>query len=118
MASGSEKRQRQKGLRLRLTDAERAAIEAAAEQAGLSLASYARGVLLDAPPPKQARRAPADKVELARLVAQIGKVGSNMNQLAHAANAGAQVDAVALAEALGELSVIREMIRAALGRGP
>ncbi|MBF0562025.1 MAG: plasmid mobilization relaxosome protein MobC, partial [Alphaproteobacteria bacterium] len=77
MASGSETRQRQNSLRVRLTDAERTALDGAAERAGLSLASYARQVLLAAPPPRQARRPPVEKAELGRLVAQIGKIGSN-----------------------------------------
>jgi uncharacterized protein (DUF1778 family) len=116
MTSGSEKRQRQKALRVRLTDAERAALDEAAEQAGLSLASYARQALLGAPPPRQARRPPVAKAELARVLAQLGKVGSNLNQLAHAANVGAAVDGVALAAELGELAAVRAALFAALGR--
>jgi hypothetical protein len=116
MASGSEKRQRQKALRVRLTDDERAALDAASDRAGLSLASYARQVLLAAPPPRQARRPPVEKADLARVLAHIGKVGSNLNQLAHLGNAGAGVDGVALAAELGELAVVRAAIMAALGR--
>lgn len=118
MASGSEKRQRQKALRLRLTDDEQATIADAAERAGLSLASYARQALLAAPPPRQVRRPPVEKVELARLVAHIGKIGSNLNQLAHIGNAGGVVDGVALAAELGELALVRAAIYAALGRDP
>jgi hypothetical protein len=116
MTSGSETRQRQKSLRVRLTDAERAALDEAAERAGLSLASYARQVLLAVPPPRQARRPPVERVELARLNAHIGKIGSNLNQLAHAGNVGAAVDGVALAAELGELALVRAAIFAALGR--
>ncbi|MEY2853172.1 MAG: hypothetical protein RL030_304 [Pseudomonadota bacterium] len=116
MTSGSETRRRQKGLRVRLTEAERAALDVAAEQAGLSRASYARQVLLAVPPPRQARRPPVERVELARLLAHIGKVGSNLNQLAHLGNAGAAVDGAALAAELAELATVRQAIRAALGR--
>jgi hypothetical protein len=116
MTSGSENRQRQKSLRVRLTDAERAALDDAAERAGLSLASYARQVLLAAPPPRQSRRPPVEKAEMARLLAHIGKVGSNLNQLAHLGNTGAAVDGTALAAGLLELATVSAAIRAALGR--
>jgi hypothetical protein len=116
MTSGSETRQRQKSLRVRLTDAERAALDTASERAELSLAGYARQVLLAAPPPRQSRRPPVEKAELARLLAHIGKVGSNLNQLAHTGNTGAAVDGAALAAELAELATLRKAIRAALGR--
>lgn len=116
MASGSETRQRKKVLLIRLTEAEQAQLVEAADRAGLTLASYARKMLLSAPPPRQGRRPPADKVELGRIVAHLGKIGGNLNQLARAANTGVAVDGVALAEEMGELAVTRALLRAALGR--
>ena len=76
MASGSEQRQRTAHLMVRLTPAERGALDAAAERAGLSLAGYARATLLTAPPVRQARRPPVERAELVRLLAQLGKIGS------------------------------------------
>jgi hypothetical protein len=103
---------------VRLSEPERAALDVAAEAAGLTLSGYIRQVLLAAPPQPKARRPPVEKIELARLNAHIGKVGSNLNQLAHAANAGAAVDGVALAAELGELALVRAAVFAALGRDP
>ena len=100
---------------VRLSEPERHALGEAAEAAGLTLSGYVRRVLLDAPALRKARRPPVEKAELARLVAHIGKVGSNLNQLAHVANAGYAVDGVALAAELGELALVRAAIMAALG---
>ena len=107
---------RVKAVRVRLSAPERATLETAADAAGLTLSGYVRGVVLAAPALRKARRPPVEKVELARVLAQLGKIGSNLNQLAHAGNAGALVDGAALAAALGELGTLRLAILAALGR--
>jgi hypothetical protein len=108
--------ERIKAVRVRLSAPERAALEAAADGAGLTLSGYIRGVVLGAPALRKARRPPVEKIDLARMLAQLGKIGSNLNQLAHAGNAGYAVDAVALAAELGELGTVRGAILAALGR--
>jgi hypothetical protein len=118
VTSGSEKRQRKKLVQIRVSDTELAQLAEAADKAGLTLASYARQLVLAAPPPRQGRRPSADKAELARLVAHLGKIGANLNQIARAGNAGAGVDGVALAEELADLAKARALIRAALGRAP
>ena len=118
MAKPRPSEDRVKAVRVRLSAPERAALEAAADAAGLTLSGYVRRVVLDAPALRKARRPPVEKTELARLVAHIGKVGSNLNQLAHVGNAGAVVDGVALAAELAELANVRAAIRAALGRDP
>jgi hypothetical protein len=118
MAKPRPTEERKAGIRVRLSASERASLEAAAEAAGLTLSGYVRRVLLAAPASGRARRPPVEKAELARLAAHIGKVGSNLNQLAHASNAGATVDGVALAAELAELATVRAAIRAALGREP
>lgn len=118
MTSGSEKRQRNKLVQIRISDAEHTQLAEAADKAGLTLASYARQLVLAAPTPRQGRRPAADKAELGRIVAHLGKIGGNLNQLAHAGNAGAAVDAVALAEELADLERTRALIRVALGRAP
>ncbi|MFZ4859916.1 MAG: plasmid mobilization protein [Desulfuromonadaceae bacterium] len=107
---------RRSGIRARLTVPERERLEAGADAAGLTLSAYVRRVVLAAPVGRRGKRPPEAKAELARLLAQIGKIGSNLNQLAHAANAGAGVDGALLAAELGELEAVRTAIRAALGR--
>ncbi len=86
--SGSETRQRQYHEKFRVTDAERAQIRARADRAGLTVASYIRSTVLDTPPPRQSRRPPVNVVELARVLAALGKLGSNVNQMARVANSG------------------------------
>ena len=104
------------GLRVRLSAHERERLEAGAEAAGLTLSGYVRRMVLAAPASGRAKRPPVEKMELARLLAHIGKVGSNLNQLAHLGNMGIAVDGVALAAELAELAKVRTELRAALGR--
>ena len=117
MASGSEQRQRTAHLMVRLTPAERGALDGAAERAGLSLAGYARATLLTAPPVRQARRPPVERAELVRLLAQLGKIGSNVNQIARVLNSGGDTppELVGVPE---DIATIRAAIMAALGREP
>jgi len=95
---GSETRQRPHVVAVRLTPDERAALEQLAGDHGLSLSDYARSVLLDRRPigttvrrrvPGKAQAALASlSVALSDHTAELNKVGANVNQLAHNANAG------------------------------
>jgi hypothetical protein len=118
MTQGSENRVRQRHLTIRLSPDERAAIETAAERAGLTAGSYARRTLLGAPVPRQGRRPPADRQELSRLVGLFGNLGSNINQIARAANTGDDIDPMELGRALGILKMLRDELLKALGRSP
>jgi hypothetical protein len=91
-------------------------IDQRSEQAGLAAASYARQVLLDAPAPRQVRRPPVERKELARLLGEIGRVGNNLNQLAHTANTGEPTDRRDLLVVLQSLVDVRNAILEALGR--
>jgi len=117
MAGKSEKRQRDALLQVRLTAAERATLDAAAERAGLSLAGYARSTLLSAPPVRQARRPPVERAELARLLAQLGKIGSNVNQIARVLNSDGDTPPE-LAGVPEDIAIMRAAIMAALGWQP
>jgi hypothetical protein len=116
MTHGSEKRVRTKYLTIRLSPEERAQIDAAADRAGFTSASYARQVLLGAPPPRQVRRPPIERRELARLLGELGHVGSNVNQIARRVNTGDGFDGWELRQALGSISLMRGAILSALGR--
>jgi Bacterial mobilisation protein (MobC) len=102
----------------RVTEKERAAIGEAASKAGLAPGSYARGKLLGGNPPRAVRALPIERQALALLLAQIGRVGGNLNQLAKAGNSGLPVNATDVAPALADLRAIRDEIRALLGRKP
>ena len=116
MSHGSEKRVRDKHLTIRFSPEERALVDEAADRAGLTPGSYARQVLLGAPAPRQVRRPPIERRDLARLLGEIGHVGGNLNQIARVANIGEEVDAAELSAMLADLAVVREAILKALGR--
>lgn len=118
MTQGSEKRIRDRILTVRLTAEERAAIDEACEQAGLAAGSYARRALLGAPTPREVRRKPADRRELARILGALGKIGSNINQLAAASNAGVLLYAAEVAAAADAVVEMRDAVMQALGREP
>ena len=118
MSSGSEKRIRDRILTIRLSADEHAAIDAAAERAGLVVGSYARQALLGAPAPRQVRRPIVERKELARILGELGKIGGNLNQLAKAANSGVLVYESDIEGALGGLAKMRDAVLKALGREP
>ena len=116
MSHGSEKRARNRHITIRLSDEERAVIDANAERAGLTAGSYSRQLLLGAPAPRQVRRPPVERVLLAQLLGQVGAAGNNLNQIARALNRGRDLYDGALVEALGQLRDIRNALLNALGR--
>ncbi len=109
---------RAKVFYFRVTEKEHAAIEEDASKAGLAPGSYARVKVLGGSPPRAVRALPIERQALALLLAQIGRVGGNLNQLAKAGNSGLPVDAQDVAPALADLRAIRDDIRALLGRKP
>jgi hypothetical protein len=116
MSHGSETRVRSKHLTIRLSPDERGSIDQAADRSGLTPGSYARQVLLGAPAPRQVRRPPVERRELARLLGELGHVGGNLNQIACDMNFGRGVDARDLKQELHGLGLVREAILKALGR--
>ena len=117
--SGAERRERKRIIGVRVTDDEMAEITAEAERSGLTVASYARSVLLSAPAPRARRRPSIEAEALGRLLGDLGKVGSNLNQIAHHMNAGRnEVSPAAMEAALSEVADIRAAILEAMGRKP
>ena len=102
---------------IRCTEEERVAIKAAADQAGLSVGAYLRATALGSPGPRAVRRPPVERKELARLLGHLGKVGSNINQLAHAYNSVRRIPGVAELEAVRQqIGEMRDALMKALGR--
>jgi hypothetical protein len=105
-------------ISLRCTAKDHAAISAAATKAGLSIGAYLRSLALGSAGPRAVRRPPIERKELARLLGQLGKVGSNINQLARAYNqTGVRPgfpELVAIRQEIGEM---RTALMQALGRG-
>lgn len=73
-------------IAVRCTVTERAAITEKATQAGLAVGAYLRNQALGSPGPRAVRKPPIERKELARLLGWLGKLGSNVNQLAHRFN--------------------------------
>ena len=114
---GSDTRKRTFAVTTRYDPSEFAELDEAASKAGLTRASYQRVQSLSSPKTRSTRRAPIERELLARLLGQLGKIGSNLNQIARAANMGMGVRAE-LAAVLGELRNLIPPLMRALGRAP
>jgi len=83
----------------------------------MTVSAFMRHQLTGTTGPRSVRTPHVDRVELARVLAALGRYGSNVNQLAHAANSGeipARDDLAAAAAATLEM---RDALMKALGRG-
>jgi len=74
--------------------------------------------LLGAAGPRAVKRPPVEKAQLARVLGAIGKLGSNVNQIARALNEGRDAPSLAeLADMRAEIAAMRTAVMTALGRG-
>ena len=112
----SEKRQRSYVAQFRCSDAERAQLEAQAERAGLSPSAYMRHQCLGTAGPRAGRRPPVERAALAQVLAQLGKCGSNLNQIARALNSQGEVRQD-IDEAVADFRAACAAITAMLGKG-
>ena len=111
---GSQQRQRQQGVRARVTPDEYAAIEKRARAAGLSTAAYLRACALGDKGPRSQRRPPVELEQFGKAIAELNKIGGNVNQIAHAVNLGKDPDRILLARMAEELSIaVSALLRAA-----
>jgi len=109
---------RGKFIAVRCSDAEYATITAAAAQAGLSVGAYLRTLALGSPGLRAVRRPPIEKEFLARMLGELGKVGSNVNQMARVLNTtGDRPSWYELSAITSALQETRAAILKALGRG-
>ena len=68
--------------------------------------------------PRAVKRPPVEKAQLARLLGAIGKLGSNVNQIARALNEGRDPPSrEELAAMRADIAAMRAEVMAALGRG-
>jgi len=103
---------------VRCTASEHAALTAAAAQAGLSVGAYLRATTLGSAGPRAVRRPSIEREALARLLGELGKLGSNVNQLARIANtSGDHPEPDTLAEIAGDVRAMRAALMEALSRG-
>jgi len=103
---------------VRCTADEHAALTAAAAQTGLSVGAYLRAMALGNSGPRAVRRPSVEKETLARWLGELGKVGSNVNQLARIANtSGDMPEPDTLADIAADVRAMRDALMKALGRG-
>ncbi len=76
---GSETRKRNQRLTIRFDEVEAAAIKELADRRGLSPGALLRHTLLNVPPGPGVRRPSTDAQAIARILAALGKIGSNLN---------------------------------------
>ena len=80
-------------VNFRLSEEEAAKVMQAAENAGLSLSAYVKKLAVSS----KVKPMVIDREQGKQLIAALGKMGSNLNQIAKVANQGGGVDADALA---------------------
>jgi hypothetical protein len=112
---GSETRKKSFVVTSRYDVDEFTELDDAASRAGLSRASYQRVQSLAEPKTRSTRRAPIERELLARVLGQLGKAGSNLNQVARAVNMSGVEDAEVRAVVVEVRQAAQEVMRA-LGR--
>lgn len=108
---------RSKQLKARFTEAELATITRVSESTGMSVSDILRyGVLRELPPPSRRNVHPVkDRGDLAKLLGAVGRIGNNVNQLAHVANAGSWPESKAIDEAVADIKWMRQALMQSLG---
>jgi hypothetical protein len=101
--SGTQKRQRTFRPSMACTPGEYAQLVIAAERAALSLSSFMRMQCLGTKPPRAARRPPVELMALSQVIGHLGKLGSNVNQIARVLNSGGEIPDGDLKDTLAEL---------------
>ena len=114
----SEKRRAGERVTFRLQPGERTQVEAHADAAQQSLGAYIRSRVLAKPITRGRRRPSVDYAMLSALLAELNKIGSNINQIARHMNMGNLPDVPEVREAQAEHRRLVQAVLDALGRGP
>jgi hypothetical protein len=116
MSSGSQKRKLTARIAVNCTPKQKAGIVAKCAAAGYSPSAFVLNILLGLPLPER-RHPDVDTQMLAKVLAELGKIGSNINQIAHHLNAGRPGDAMegSVDAAMNELLEWRMALMQALG---
>jgi hypothetical protein len=109
---------RSRFIAVRCTPQEHAAIQEAAAKSGLSVGALLRALALGDAGPRAVRRPPIERRELARLLGWLGKLGSNVNQIAKAIHTSRNLPSWSELAAIREdVMQMRAALLKALGRG-
>jgi hypothetical protein len=108
-----------KFIAVRVTVEDRAKIADAAGEAGLSIGAFLRSLALGSAGARAVKRPSVERVELARLLGELGKLGSNVNQIAKAFNSTGRIPTPPeLPLMQTDIMAIRAAVMAALGCEP
>jgi len=113
--AGSERRKRQRVAHLRCNDPEWSALADRAENAGVRVGAYIRMVVFQTKPLRSARRPVKDGKLLALVLAGLGKLGSNVNQMAHSTHLGDPPALERLNAIAQDIRAMRALLMQALG---
>lgn len=104
---------------IRLSTAENQALQAAAEQAGLSVGGFIRAACLGAPGVRAARRPTVEHRLIAHVLGRLGRCGSNLNQLTFIGHMTGELPTRSdLRETVTAVQAMRADLMRALGREP
>jgi Bacterial mobilisation protein (MobC) len=110
---------KEKFIAVRVTVEDRAKIAEAASEAGLSIGALLRSLALGSAGARAVKRPRAERVELARLLGELGKVGSNVNQIAKALNSIGRIPTPQELPAMQtDIAAMRSALMTALGGEP
>jgi hypothetical protein len=102
-------------ITIRLRPEEHARLKRDADTAAVDVATIARAQLLNAPLPKRKYRRSVDHAKLADVLVALGRIGTNLNQIAKVANSTEDTSHFTDAKLLKNLlEEIRDEVRAAL----
>lgn len=114
--SGTDTRKKTFLVTSRYDPDEFAELDDAASKAGMTRASFQRvQSLTTKPKTRSTRRAPIERQLVAKVLGQLGKIGSNANQIAHAAHLG-QADRSEILHMVQEMRAVLPTLYHALGR--
>lgn len=105
-------------LSARFTEAEANEITANADKSGVTVSDLLRSGSMQVPLPRARRRPVQNADELSAVLRQVGKIGSNVNQLAHKANMGQWPGVEAIAQARADIQWMKAHVMKALGTAP
>jgi len=106
-------------IAVRVTDDQWGKLDTKAAARGLKIGGYLRTVALGSAGARTMKRASAERVELARLLGELGKLGSNVNQIAKAFNStGAVPTPPELTAMQTDIAAMRSAVMTALSCEP
>ena len=107
-----------KFIAVRVTGPQRVLIDQDAREAGFRIGGYLRALALGSAGPRAVKRPRVEREQLARLLGELGKLGSNVNQIAKWSNTEKSAASLAeLAQMRADIATMRAALMEALDRG-